>query len=178
MLKILTAPHPVLTKKSKPISDFGPKTKDFCRQLSETLLSCQNPTGVGLAAPQVGKNWQIFVISLPGEKPTAFINPKIVSHSQKKTFFLIENEKGQKGEPFLEGCLSLPKIFGAVKRWPEIKVEFFNPAGEKQKAKLENLAAIVFQHEYDHLQGVLFTQRIIKQGGEVFQEKNGQLEKI
>ncbi|HRR05323.1 MAG TPA: peptide deformylase, partial [Candidatus Woesebacteria bacterium] len=65
-----------------------------------------------------------------------------------------------------------------VKRWPEIKVEFFNPAGEKQKAKLENLAAIVFQHEYDHLQGILFTQRIIKQGGEVFQEKNGQLEKI
>ena len=91
---------------------------------------------------------------------------------------MIENEKGQKEESFLEGCLSLPKIFGAVKRWPEIKVEFFNPTGKKQKAEFNSLAAIVFQHEYDHLQGILFTQRIIKQGGEVFQEKNGQLEKI
>ena len=178
MLKILTAPHPALTKKSKPISDFGPKTRNFCHLLSKTLLSCQNPSGIGLAAPQVGKNWQIFTIALPGERPIVFVNPKIISHSQKKTYFLLEDEKGKKKEPFLEGCLSLPNIFGTVKRWTEIKVEFFNPAGEKQKAKLENLAAIVFQHEYDHLQGILFTQRIIKQGGEVFQEKNGQLEKI
>ena len=121
MLKILTAPHPVLTKKSKPISDFGPKTKDFCHQLSETLLSCQNPTGVGLAAPQVGKNWQIFVIGLPGEKPTAFINPKIVSHSQEKTFFLIENEKGQKGEPFLEGCLHCLKFSAPLSAGQKLK---------------------------------------------------------
>ncbi|MBP8590921.1 peptide deformylase [Candidatus Shapirobacteria bacterium] len=178
MIKVLTAPHPILAKKSKPVNDFGQKTKDFCRLLSETLLSCQNPSGIGLAAPQVGKNWQIFVIALPGEKPTIFINPKIISHSKEKAYFLLENGKSKNKEPFLEGCLSLPNIFGAVKRWPEIEVEYSRPDGKKQKARLKNLPAIVFQHEQDHLQGILFTQRIIKQRGEIFQDKNGQLEKI
>jgi len=162
-MKIITVPNPILTRKSKIITRFDSKLKNFCQNLTKTLSNAKNPSGIGLAAPQVGKNWRIFTIALPGEKPQIFINPKITHHSKKKKCFTIEN-----GQLFLEGCLSIPEIYGAVKRWPKIKAVWQNEKGEKQQAAFGNIKAIVFQHEYDHLNGILFTQRVIKQGGQFY----------
>ena len=175
-MKIITVPNPILTQKSKPVTNFDLKLKNFCQNLIKTLLSAKNPSGIGLAAPQVGKNWRIFTIALPGKKPQIFINPKITYHSKEKKYFQLRNNNHR--EPFLEGCLSIPKIYGTVKRWPKIKAVWQNEKEEKQQAAFSNLKAIVFQHEYDHLNGILFTQRVIKQKGQLTEEKNGEIEKI
>ncbi|PIS15350.1 peptide deformylase [Candidatus Shapirobacteria bacterium CG09_land_8_20_14_0_10_38_17] len=172
-MKIIIIPNPILTRKSKSIINFNLKLSNFCQNLVKTLLNAKNPPGIGLAAPQVGKNWRIFAITLPDEKPQIFINPKIIYHSKEKKYFKTENR-----QPFLEGCLSIPKIYGTVKRWPKIKVVWQNEKGEKQQADFNNLKAIVFQHEYDHLEGILFTQRVIEQKGQLYEEKNGIMEKL
>ena len=160
-MKIVTVPNPILIKKSKSITSFDSRLKNFCQNLVKTLLNAKNPSGIGLAAPQVGKNRRIFTIALPDKKPQIFINPKITHHSQEKKYFHLKSDGHQ--EPFLEGCLSIPKTYGAVKRWPKIKAIWQNEKGEKQQAVFDNLKAIVFQHEHDHLNGILFTQRMIEQ---------------
>jgi len=170
-MKIVTVPNPILIRKSKLITNFDSKLKNFCQNLSKTLANTKN--GIGLAAPQAGKNWRIFTIALPDEKPQIFINPEIIYHSKEKKYFTMENN-----QPFLEGCLSIPKIYGTVKRWPKVEVSWQDQSTKKQKAVFTNLKAIVFQHEYDHLKGTLFTQRVIKQKGQLYEEKNGKIKKI
>ena len=173
-MKIITVPNPILIRKSEPITNFDSKLENFCQNLSKTLANTKN--GIGLAAPQAGKNWRIFTIALPGKKPQIFINPKITYHSKEKKYFQLRNNNHQ--EPFLEGCLSIPKTYGTVRRWPKIEVSWQDQNTKKQEAVFTNLKAIVFQHEYDHLKGILFTQRAVKQKGQLYEEKNGKMEKI
>ncbi len=170
-MKIITVPNPILTRRSKPIIAFDPKLKNFCRNLGKTLSRSGN--GIGLAAPQVAKNWRIFAIALPNEALQVFINPQIIHHSSKKEYFQRENH-----QPFLEGCLSIPKIYGTVKRWLKIEVSWQDENAHKQTSTFTDLKAIVFQHEYDHLEGILFTQRVIEQGGKLYEEKNHRLGKV
>jgi peptide deformylase len=118
---------------------------------------------VGLAAPQVNKSWQIFVLRNSAQKNeksevNAFINPIIKDHSQKKTI-LEETEH-------FEGCLSVPKIYGPVPRWEWLTIQYqsFNDQGqiEKKQEKYSGFMARVIQHEYDHLQGILFTDHLLE----------------
>ena len=171
-MKIITVPHPVLKQKTKPIKKFDLKLKKFSQQLLTTLLEAENPSGVGLAAPQVGESKSLFALALPNQKPFLVINPQIIDHSPEKTYFFLADEHHH---PFLEGCLSIPHTYGQVKRWPAINVVFQNENGKKKKMSLKNFDAIVFQHEYDHLEGILFTQRIIEQGGKIIHEETPEI---
>lgn len=178
-MKIIIAPNPILTTTSSPITNISSPVLEIAQNLISSLAN----KGIGLAAPQIGKNKAIFIIKLPQGNPQVFINPAITAHSKKKQYSLLLEETNQPEEnhhpqPFIEGCLSLPHLYGTVKRWAEIEASWLNLKGKKIKKNLTGLEAIVFQHELDHLKGLLFPQRVKKEGGQLFQEKNGQLEKI
>jgi peptide deformylase len=109
--------------------------------------------GVGLAAPQVGVNKRLIVVSLMQDyedenyKTIAMVNPEIIEHSPETC-------------TDTEGCLSVPGESGDVIRYAWIKVTFLDPEGRKYAMRLENLAARIVQHEIDHLDGVLFTDKV------------------
>lgn len=175
-MKIVTVPHPALAKVSRVI-DLDQNLAKFLTKLENTLRYKQNPAGVGLSAPQVAKNWRVFSLYLDHDKPDlirSYINPKVVDQSDQLT--LSEED----GKPFLEGCLSIPNVYGPVKRHQWIELEFaqFNPLTsqyETLRKKFSDFPARVVQHELDHLDGILFTQRALEQGLEIFEEINGKL---
>jgi peptide deformylase len=149
MLKLITIPDPILNKKTQPVKIFDRALRDLAGQMIET---CRQANGIGLAAPQIGKSIRLCIISLEhmGLPPFALVNPKIVKKSWKK----VEME---------EGCLSIPGVFGMVKRPAKIKVEAQNLNGEKNSFSADGLLARVIQHEIDHLDGILFTSKMSKQ---------------
>jgi len=121
------------------------KTQKFLQDLKETMYKAD---GIGLAAPQVGEFTRVICVNM-GEEAKVFINPKIVKKSFLKS--IVE-----------EGCLSVPGVYGKIKRPKKITVEYLNEKGEKQKEKYNEIPARVLQHEIDHLDGVLFTDKIIQ----------------
>jgi len=147
----------------------------------EKVLTSQNdPPGVGLAANQVGLDLSIFIIR-PTEKSKTkiFINPKIVKSSQT----LIERErnnpsKKRKKKIKLEGCLSIPRIWGPVKRSDRVFLKYQDLTGKKYLKWFTGFEAIIIQHEMDHLNGVVFTQRSIEQKGQIYREEKDELVKI
>lgn len=133
------------------------------KKLAEDMLKhIKNPAngGVGLAAPQVGVNKRIIVVSLMKDyedenfRTIVMVNPVIVSHSDAT-------------DCDQEGCLSLPGETGDVVRWSEIDIEFYNIEGRKFALHLDKLAARIVQHEIDHLDGILFLDRVGKDSPEI-----------
>lgn len=161
-MEIISAPHPTLRLTAQKVLQFDKRLQKFVKRLIEQMLKEKDPEGVGLAAPQVNKSWQIFVARV-GENPrqsrevTVFINPEIVAHSPQKTLL---NDSAH-----FEGCLSVPKIYGPVPRWQwvELKYQTLNEKGQvlERQEKFADFSARVIQHEYDHLQGVLFTDYLL-----------------
>ncbi len=157
-MKIITAPHHSLRQKANPISKIDKKVSKFLAELETTLRNKKNPKGVGLAAPQVDTNLRAFAMDLSRDEKiqdiNIYINPVITKHSFNKS--LGENKKN----PTLEGCLSIPNLYGPIPRWEWVEVEFDQITdGELQRTseKFEWFPARVFQHELDHLNGILFT---------------------
>ncbi len=149
MLKIVTIPDPILNKKTELVTATYPGLAEL---VSEMIEACRNANGIGLAAPQIGKSIRLCVINLEhmGLPPFALINPKIVKKSWRK----VEME---------EGCLSIPGMFGLVKRPQKVSIQAQNLDGEKTNFAADGLLARVIQHEVDHLDGILFTSKMIKQ---------------
>ena len=131
----------------------------------------ESDNGAGLAATQLGIIKRFFGLKDSETRETKiFINPRIVGTWGEKTFpKLIDEDK--KEEDFLEGCLSFPDFYGTVKRYLKISVEWQEVEGDKlvnKKAILQGFEAIVFQHESDHLDGVLFVDHIKRDGGKFY----------
>ncbi len=128
-----------------------PLPKDVRRLIEDMKLTVKKAPGIGLAAPQIGKNLMLAVINLEefGVATFAIINPKIVSKSIKKT----EME---------EGCLSIPGYFAKVRRPAKIEVEFSREDGGRVRLKASNLLAKVLQHEIDHLNTALIIDKAEK----------------
>ena len=142
-MKILTNPNPILRKPST--SYAGNFDNDLQTLIQEMFEIMQKNKGIGLSAPQIGINEQLMVMQVNKEKHV-LINPEIT----RKSLDLIEVE---------EGCLSVPKTWGKVKRAARIKIKARNQFGKKISLKAENLLAVVVQHEIDHLNGILFIDR-------------------
>ncbi len=149
MLKIVQIPDPILTKKTEPIKQIDP---GLVKLVEEMIDACRKANGIGLAAPQIGKSIRLCIINLEhmGLPPFALVNPKITKKSWKK----VEME---------EGCLSIPGVYGMVKRPAKIKVQAKNLDGDKHVFEADGLLARVIQHEVDHLDGILFTTKMSKQ---------------
>jgi peptide deformylase len=159
-LDIITIPHPTLRQTASDVVVVDKKLLQFIANLQTTLDRKKKPAGVGLAAPQVDKLWRIFATKLPvhhqSDTPVlrAFINPTIVKKSLKQTFG--EDPR----DPDLEGCLSIPSLYGPVPRWQWVEIEYqVLQDGEliNQSERFDEFAARVVQHEIDHLNGILFT---------------------
>lgn len=148
MLSILLHPHPLLRKISEPIRAdlvFSTEIQNLLKEMKKTM---KKENGVGLAAPQVGVCKRLILVETE-KGPEAFINPKIISVSGSKT----ESE---------EGCLSVPNVFGIVERFKKIKIKALDAQGQKQQFTATGLQAIIFQHEIDHLNGILFLDKTIR----------------
>ncbi len=181
MLKIVTVPHPLLTAKSKPVAKIDKRIIKLVKDMEETLDAQKNPEGVGLSAPQVAVGLRLFIVKHPADKILkVFINPKIIKQEDipehkkpKKT-----KEEKEYEDSNLEGCLSIPDIWAAVKRYDIVKLEYLSLDGSVQKEEFKGFMSVVVQHEYDHLDGILFTQRAIEQGNQLYKEINGKLREI
>ena len=146
ILEIKKFKDPILRKKSEEVKEITDEIKKLTEDMKETMDRNQ---GVGLAAPQVGINKRIIVINpeLANSDVFALINPKITKKSKET-----ETEE--------EGCLCFPGLFLKIKRAKEIEIEVLNINGEKIKIKAQGLFARVLQHEIDHLDGILFIDRL------------------
>lgn len=149
--EIKTIPDEVLRRKSKKVTVFDKELSELIDDMFETMR-CE--PGVGLAAPQVNVSKRVIVIEYAeneGDQPKfyALINPEITISSEETEFGI-------------EGCLSIPNIAGEVERYSNIVVKGFNKHGNKVKVKANGWLARIFQHEIDHLDGILFTDRAIK----------------
>jgi len=182
-MQIITIPHPTLRQKAETITKVDRKLVSFVENLAKTLASARNPRGVGLAANQVDRKLAVFATALPLDQekhalPRIYINPQINDRSDSTILGSFPGDK----EPFDEGCLSMPRLYGPVPRHAWIKLTFAEILNSELVIKeefFENVAARVIQHEYDHLQGVLFTDHSLKHGLPVFKEvKLGRYEEV
>ena len=142
-LQIVKYPDSVLRKKAAPIARVTPEIEDFISRMGELMY---DSNGVGLAAPQVGVSLRIIVVDV-GEGLQAVLNPQIISP-----------EGSQTG---VEGCLSLPDLHGEVTRAQRVTVQGLNRRGKKVTFTGEGYWARAMQHEIDHLNGILFTDRVL-----------------
>ena len=144
MLDIVTLGDEVLREKCTPVTEFDDALNILLEAMFETLDSAD---GVGLAAPQVGVDKRFFIVSLPDGTRREFINPEI-------TGFSVETN------PYEEGCLSLPGVYHDVVRPSKVIVSAKDANGTQFTLKASGLLARVIQHEYDHLDGKLFIDRL------------------
>lgn len=148
--EIVTIPDPVLRRKAHKVTNFDKDLQNFISDMVDTL---RDAPGVGLAAPQVGVSERIVVVeygddedeSVP-KKLYALVNPEIVQASEET-------------ETALEACLSIPGLVGEVERFSKITIKGQNKSGKPVKIKVEGWLARIFQHEIDHLDAVLYTDR-------------------
>ena len=155
ILKIAKIGHPILYKKADPVESIDdPSIKKLILDMSETMLDAN---GIGLAAPQVHVSKQIIIFRMIDEenpdqdkkvKVTALINPKIS---------FISDDCDQKWE----GCLSIPDMSGLVKRHTKINYEGYDMNGNLIKQEAIDLQARIIQHEFDHLNGILYINRLV-----------------
>lgn len=176
MLKIVTAPNSVLTTATKKVDSIDQSILNLVKKMEKTLIAQVDPQGVGLAATQVGVGLSLFIMK-PNKKAKTdvFINPKIVQILQTSE---VSKSSGKKKKQPLEGCLSIPKIWSPVTRAKKVLLEYQDLTGTIHKKWFSGLKAIIVQHEVDHLQGILFTQRALEQGSQMYEEKNGKLKKL
>lgn len=188
MLKLVLAPHPILTKSVREVKKIDKKIRELVYDMEETLIEQVDPQGVGLAAPQIDEDLAIFIIKPTLKAETqVFINPKIIEFVESRKSTVVDTDKSEtndqrpatKNEDIkLEGCLSIPRIWGPVTRNTKVLLEYQDLTGERHTEWFSGFKAVIIQHEMDHLSGILFTQRVLEQKGSLYQEKDGELEKI
>ena len=152
--EVVKLPEPILRRNAHKVTDFGKATQKLIDDMIDTM---RDEPGVGLAAPQVNISQRLVVVEYPEDdsiedaesKVFIVINPEIVERSEKTVMGM-------------EGCLSVPNLYGEVERAEEVVVTGLNRHGKKQKIHAKAWLARIFQHEIDHLDGVLFVDRAVK----------------
>jgi peptide deformylase len=154
MLSIIKLDNPTLRQPSSLVANLQDES---IQQLIDDLIATTiNANGVGIAAPQVAASCRLFIVAsrpnqrypnAPNMEPTAMINPKIINHSQE----IVKD---------WEGCLSVPGVRGLVPRYKSVNVEYTDRDGNLINQELTDFIARIFQHEYDHLDGILFIDRV------------------
>jgi peptide deformylase len=165
MTEIVKAPNNVLALQSKPVKRIDKAILKVIDRMKEALLAAKDPVGVGLAAPQIGENLQIFITKPSLSSPiNVYINPKIK--------LLGKPANKQKGKEIkLEGCLSLPNIWGEVSRPTSLLIEYLDENGAKKSKRANGFLATIIQHEVDHLNGVLFPKRVLEQKSTLYKSE-------
>lgn len=142
-MRVCTLGEEVLRQKSLPVEAVTPEIEQLAKDMLETMIEAD---GVGLAAPQVGLLIRMFVVMADDNVQRVFINPQIISTSE---------EMGD----YDEGCLSIPKVYETIRRPVKVTVQALNEKGKPFTLEADGLLARVIQHEYDHLDGILYIDR-------------------
>ncbi len=143
-MDIVTLGNEILRQKADPIEEIN----DEIVQLANDMIVRLDPKeGIGLAGPQIGVMKRIFIVHIEGDEPRVFINPSIINTSEDEIIYE-------------EGCLSIPGVWADVKRPSVIQVQAWNEKGKPFRVEAKGIMARVIQHEYDHLEGVLFVDRL------------------
>mgnify|MGYP000924592469 CR=1 FL=1 len=169
ILKVARLGHPVLRKTAKEVSKAEIKTAEFQTFLDDMVDTMREYEGIGLAAPQVHRSQRVSVIELPEEgsarypnqPPTGlqfFINPKVT---------ILTQDLGR----YWEGCLSVPGMRGLVERPSKVKVDYLNREGKTAEFVADGFIAAVVQHEFDHLDGVLYVDRLVSSKNFAFDQE-------
>ena len=154
LLEIIQLGHPILRSQAQTVDNIHSSQIQSLINNLLTIVSAAN--GVGIAAPQVAMSERLFIVAsrpnprypnAPQMQPTAMINPQILAHSS-------DSVKGW------EGCLSIPGIRGLVPRYQAIEVEYSDRTGKLHQQELTDFVARIFQHELDHLDGIVFVDRL------------------
>jgi len=143
-MEVVTYGDPVLEKKAEPVTEFDDQLAAFVEEMFAVM---KHDRGIGLAAPQVGVSRRIFVTDIDEDKPRVFINPELLMTDPA----LSEYE---------EGCLSFPGLYFTVKRSAAVRIQAYSEKGKPFTIEADGLLARVILHEYDHLEGKLFIDRI------------------
>lgn len=161
MSKIVLVPNQVLFSPAKEVKKIDKEINQIISEMKKALIATRNPKGVGLAATQIGLSLRIFITRPKETDPIrVFLNPEIIEKNESKL-----DKKSEK----LEGCLSVPKIWGEVKRSTSLTLRYMDENNEVKEEKFSGFMAIIVQHETDHINGILFTQRVLEQKGKLFQ---------
>ena len=159
ILDIITVPDPILRRKARKVTEFG---SDFQMLVSNMIETMRDAPGVGLAAPQVAISQRLVVIEYAEDEDD---ENEEAPAAAKKLYVLVNPEIVEKSEEMvvgIEGCLSVPDLVGEVDRHEKITVKALNRRGQLVKIKAEGWMARIFQHEMDHLDGILYTDRTDK----------------
>lgn len=143
---VIQEPEPILRQKAKPYTKIG--TAEAKKLVKDMLETMEEKQGIGIAAPQINESVQVIIVRTENGPYTLF-NPKLIKTSKKK-------------EPYEEGCLSVVGVYGLVPRYSSVEVEAQNESGETVRIKAEGYLARIFQHEIDHINGILFIDRSTK----------------
>lgn len=171
MTKLITAPHPKLRQVSLPIQDIDKRMLRLFRDLEHIMRRQNNPPAVGMALPQLGINLRAFGTLLPNNQGSLsyrlFINPTLIATSKEKS----TKNPGSKDD-VLEGCFSVPRLYGAVSRPVNAEFSYWtldkNQKLQEGKQTFIGYEARVMQHEFDHLNGILFTDYLLQSNEELF----------
>lgn len=172
ILSVARMGHPILRQQAKPIDPSEIRTREFQSLIDDMVETMHDLEGVGLAAPQVYRPIRLAVVELAPDNPRypenggagdlsgvqVFINPKITKITRKK----VEN---------WEGCLSVPGLRGLVARPDKVRVKYLDREAKSRTKVVEGFLAIVLQHELDHLDGVLYVDRLVDSKHLVFEEE-------
>ena len=164
--KILKTDNARLRETSRPVGVIDKKILNLIQDLKDTLSAQKDPEGVGLAAPQIGKNLRLFVM-LNKKEIRVVINPEIASLEPVKET-AISNEKK---DSIMEGCLSLPHYYGPLVRTQKLTLRYKTPEGEEKVEIFEGFTAQIIQHEVDHLNGILFVDRLLEQKKQLYKQE-------
>lgn len=156
--KVVQSGNPVLRQIAKNVSKVDKKTLEVVRDLKDTLKTQKEPEGVGLAAPQIGKSVRIFIADYK-DFQRVVINPEILKTSETKS----KGPKTKKHKEILEGCLSLPYYYGPLKRTGRVLLKYLNEKGEVVTEEFLDFNAQIIMHEMDHLNGILFVDRLLEE---------------
>lgn len=150
----IALPNQNIRQKSKEVVAFDKSIEQVVKDLTETAQVQTDPIALGLAAPQIGIFKKIFVARIRN-KFKHFVNPVITKFATKEA-------------TLMEGCFSVPQIYGNTIRPTEVDIKFQDMHGKWLKAHFKGLAAKIVQHEFDHLNGILFVDHVYSQNGKVF----------
>lgn len=154
MFQVVIAPDPKLRVQTKPVKKITPSLLQTLKEMIKLTKTFKDPEGVGLASTQVGLDGSFFVAK-DEKKFISVINPKII-------------KTGKATKTYFEGCLSIPNMWGKVTRYVTVKVSYQDETGKVITQSLRGLLAHIFQHEIDHINGKLFSDRVLEQGGKFY----------
>ncbi len=153
--KVVQSGNPVLRQIAKKVIKVDKKALNIIQDLKDTLKTQKEPEGVGLAAPQIGKSVRIFIADYNNFQRVV-INPEILKTEKSK------KKKAKAKKEILEGCLSLPYYYGPLKRASKITLKYLNEKGEEIIEDFTDFNAQIIMHEVDHLNGILFIDRLLE----------------